>query len=149
MNEIDIFGDPIVVKEIEDDTVAKVSLWDFIKDLTQGKDNILRVTPAAKKDMKPYIINLALSMNIEDIMYANEMNIACGNSKSMVYDFYIHGLRKSRRRSKWAKSGKDKTIEMVKLYYNVNELKAQQYMRILTDKQLAEIKMKSDKGGKK
>ena len=49
----------------------------------------------------------------------------------------------------WQKANRDKDIECVKLYFGYSNEKAKEALRILTDEQIAEIRIKTDKGGTK
>ena len=49
----------------------------------------------------------------------------------------------------WQKSKQDENIECVKEYFGYSNAKAKEALRILTDEQIAEIKIKTDKGGVK
>ena len=55
------------------------------------------------KSYPPYIINRCLSGHIDCLMYANEMNRCSDIPKKWQYDFYLHGLSKKKRFSKWQK----------------------------------------------
>jgi len=145
---LDIFGN-VTEEEHFDISRKKYKLFDFLGDLNQRKSNILRQDPEAERDYSPWIINLGMSMNVETIMYANEMNRCYGTTKTMQYDFYTHAVRSGRRYAKWAKDGKDKEVEALQEYYQINRHKATDLLLLLTEQQIEDIKMKLKKGGKK
>jgi hypothetical protein len=53
-----------------------------------------------------------------------------------------------RKFQSWQKSEVDKNIECVKEYFGYSNNKAKEALRILNDEQIAEIKRRTDKGGK-
>ena len=66
----------------------------------------------------------------------------------MQYDFYINSLKPRKRFSPWARKDSIDYIEFVKEYYDYNDDKALQALRILTKDQLEHIKYSLRKGGK-
>jgi len=149
---VDIYGEDIVPEEPVNESQfsrRKYRLFDFMGDLTLDKNNILRQDVEAEKDFHPFIINRGMSMGIDTVLYANEMNFHCGLSKQMVYDFYIHSLRPGKRYNKWAKNVDDKTINLIREYYQLSLTKAWEAMALLTDEDIEDIKIRMDKGGVK
>jgi len=145
---IDIFGEEIVEEKEIDVSRRKYKLFDFLNDINSDKKNILRQDSDAEKDFNPFIINRGLSMNVETLMYAQEMNLRSGMTKQMVYDFYIHSIRPSKRYSKWAKDETNEDVAIVQRYYQVNRDKAADMVKLLTSEQLNEIKDKMSTGGR-
>ena len=82
-------------------------------------------------------------------MFSNEMNIYPNLDKKLQYDFYINSLRVRSRFSTWLRKDVIKDLEYVKRYYQYNNEKAQQALRILTSEQLNFIKSKFETGGTK
>jgi hypothetical protein len=52
-----------------------------------------------------------------------------------------------RKFAPWQKSKKDENIDCVKTYFGYSNQKAKEALRILTDEQISEIRIKTDKGG--
>jgi hypothetical protein len=82
-------------------------------------------------------------------MFSNEMNIYPNLDKKLQYDFYINTLRVKSRFSTWLRKDVIKDLEYVKRYYQYNNEKAQQALKILTSEQLNFIKSKFETGGSK
>ena len=82
-------------------------------------------------------------------MVSNEMNINPNLDKKLQYDFYINSLRVRSRFSTWLRKDVIKDLEYVKRYYQYNNEKAQQALKILTSEQLNFIKSKFETGGTK
>jgi hypothetical protein len=100
------------------------------------------------KDYKPFVINRALSYHMDCVLYANEMNIHTGIDSDMQYSYLLNTIRPMKRKFQpWQKSEVDKDIECVKQYFGYSNERAKEALRILNDEQLAEIKIKTAKGG--
>jgi len=82
-------------------------------------------------------------------MLVNEMNIHNHIDNKMQYDFLLNSLRKQNRYASWMKASKSRNLEYVKEYFGYNNEKARSALNVLNDKQIAYIKSKLNKGGKK
>jgi len=146
---LDIFGEEIEQEEVFDISRKKYKMFDFLGDITKTKRNILRQDSDAERDYSPWIINKMLSMNIETVLYSQEMNSNYVATKQMQYDFYISAIRPGYRKMNWVKDINNKDVKLLQAYYEINREKATDILSVLTKEQLGEIKMKMDKGGKK
>jgi hypothetical protein len=100
------------------------------------------------KDYKPFVVNRALSYHMDCVLYVNEMNIHTGIDSDMQYSYLLNTIRPMKRKFQpWQKSEVDKDIECVKQYFGYSNERAKEALRILNDEQLAEIKIKTAKGG--
>jgi hypothetical protein len=100
------------------------------------------------KDYVPFVVNRALSFHQDCVLYANELNLNPGMDKDMQYHFYLNTIRSMKRKFQpWQKTSTDKNIEAVKTYFGYSNEKAKEALRILTEEQIAEIIIKTDKGG--
>ena len=100
------------------------------------------------KDYKPFIVNRALSYHMDCVLYVNEMNINNSLDVDMQYQYLLNTIRPMKRKFQpWQKSEVDKDIECVKQYFGYSNEKAKEALRVLTDEQVAEIKIKTTKGG--
>ena len=77
------------------------------------------------------------------------MNINNHLDNKLQYDFLLNSLRKQNRFATWMKASKSKNLEYVKEYFGYNNEKARSALNILNDEQIAYIKNKLNKGGKK
>lgn len=101
-----------------------------------------------QKDYVPFLINRALSYHMDCVLHANEMNLWPNIDKDMQYQYFLNNIRPMKRKfAAWQKSSKDENIDCVKTYFGYSNQKAKEALRILTDEQIAEIKIKTDKGG--
>jgi len=100
------------------------------------------------KDYVPFVVNRALSFHQDCVLYSNELNLNPGMDKDMQYQFYLNTIRSMKRKFQpWQKTSTDKNIEAVKTYFGYSNEKAKEALRILTEEQIAEIIIKTDKGG--
>ena len=90
----------------------------------------------------PIGVNIGLSQHLDSILYVNEMNKNWQVvTPRMNYDYYFYSIRRMfRKYSKWAKKFKDEDITMLMEYYQVNKVKAQDYLSILNEEQLTSIR---------
>ena len=101
------------------------------------------------KDYVPFVVNRALSYHMDCVLYVNEMNLYPEIEKDLQYQYLLNTIRPMKRKFQpWQKSSVDKDIECVKEYFGFSNQKAKDALRILNDEQLAEIRRKTDKGGK-
>ena len=113
------------------------------KNLMDGDD------PLYERKYPAYIINKCLAPFNETIMLVNEMNKHCHLDDKLQYDFLLNSLKKQKRFASWMKASKERNREYVKEYFGYNNEKARAVLNILTDEQIATIKIKLNKGGKK
>lgn len=125
-------------------------LWkEIIPSILQTKKSVIN----GEIDIKfyhSYIVNRALSYHLDCVPYVNEMNLYPGLDSDMQYHYYLNSIRPMKRKFQpWQKSEKDENIECVKIYFGYSNQKAKDALKILTEEQIAEIKIKTDKGGVK
>ena len=125
-----------------------MSPFDFINAINQTKVDLFK-EPLANKDYDAYIVNRGLSFFHDTVVQANVMNRYSFLPNEWQFRFLLNSIAKKKRFSKWAK--KDKATESLKLvqeYFGYSSEKAKEALRILSDEQLSEIKLKLNKGGK-
>jgi hypothetical protein len=102
------------------------------------------------KDYKPFLVNRALSYHMDCVLYANQMNLLPNLDKDLQYVYFLNTIRSMKRKFQpWQKSEADKNIDAVKTYFGYSNEKAKEALRILTDEQIADIIIKTTKGGVK
>ena len=120
-------------------------LKDWLNSINFTKENLSEEI----KTYPPYIVNRCLSGHVDCIMFANEMNKYHFLDKDMQYSFYLNSLRKKKRFSPWIRKDEITDLECVKKYYDYNNEKASQALKILTKEQITFIKQRLEIGGKK
>lgn len=96
---------------------------------------------------KSFIVNRVLSMYMDCVIPANEMNKFHQLDGKLKFDFFINILRGYKRPYNYAKIRKYSDLEIIKEYYGVGDLRAKEYHDMLSSQQLQEIKKRIDKGG--
>lgn len=126
------------------------SPFDFVNDLSFGKTDLIRSSDDPEsmlKDYNPWIINKAFSYYPDTVLYSNEINMHGGCDKLLQHDFLMNSLSKRKRFSKWAKTAKQDDIELISRFYMVNQIVAKEYLSVLTEEQLKEIRVRASRGG--
>lgn len=123
--------------------------FDFIETINNSKKDLLKDDPLLEKDYVAYVVNRQLSYFPDTIMFANEMNRCHGVPSKWQYHFYLHGLRKGKRFSKWSKPApKTDDINLIIRAYNYSREKAEVVLSILSEDQLKDIRKQYDTGGR-
>ena len=121
---------------------------EIIPSILQNKKSVIH-DDVDLKDYTPFVVNRALSYHLDCVLYVNELNRLPGIDKDMQYSYLLNTIRPMKRKFEpWQKSQVDKNIECVKEYFGYSNQKAKEALRILNDEQIAEIKRRTDKGGR-
>ena len=125
--------------------------FDFVKQINQGKVNLMDETPELEKEYKQFIINRALSFNHDTVLYANEMNFNNHLDSKLQFDFFLNTIRPKKRYGKWLKRKKEDNVvlELIKKYCKCSYAKARDYALLLNESQLDIIRQQIDIGGLK
>lgn len=122
---------------------------EILPSILQTKKSVIN-NDIDEKDYNPFLINRALSLHLDSVLYANEMNMNNQLDKDMQYQYLLHSVRAMKRKFQpWQKSEIDKDIDCVKTYFGYSNQKAKEALRILTKEQLEVIRNKTDLGGTK
>lgn len=100
-----------------------------------------------EKAYQPFLISRCLSAFEDCIFHLNELNLYNTLDKKQHFDYLRLALRKRNRYSPWLKSTKHEHIDLICSSMKVNKQRALEYLNILTDEQIEEIKKREDKGG--
>ena len=105
--------------------------------------------PLWEKKYPAFIINKCLAPFVDTVLLVNEVNLHNHLDNKLQYDFLLNSLRREKRYAPWMKASKSKNLEYVKEYFGYNNEKARSALNILNDEQIATIKEKLNKGGRK
>ena len=123
---------------------------EILPDINYGHKNLIRTGDMEESEFggNSFIINRALSMNVDTVLYANEMNVRYQLDPLLQYDYFINSLRQKKRWSKWAKAtGPSPALELIKKYYGYNEQRAREVLDLLTESEIEELRLRLSKGG--
>lgn len=121
--------------------------FDYLNSINQTKQNIM-VDDATEKGYSAFMVNRGLSYFPDTVLLANEMNRCHHVDSRLQYDFLINTVRKQKRFSKWIKPDTIDAVDAIKEYYGYSNEKARQVLKVLTNNQINELKLKVYKGGK-
>jgi len=121
--------------------------FDYLNSINQTKQDIM-VDDAAEKGYAAFMVNRGLSYFPDTVLLANEMNRCHHVDSRLQYDFLINTVRKQKRFSKWIKPDTIDAVDAIKEYYGYSNEKARQVLKVLTNNQINELKLKVYKGGK-
>lgn len=123
--------------------------FDFLNAINDTKKDLFKEDPLAQKDYSAFMVNRGLSYFPDTIMFANEMNKNAGIPSDWQFYFYLNGVTKRKRFSKWSKKDKaSDSLQVVMKHFNYSSQKAIEVLDILTDEQLKQLSEMYDTGGK-
>ena len=121
---------------------------DILPSILVSKEPV--ITPINEREYNSYMVNRALSFHYDCAMFANEMNKFPNTDRLLQYQYLLNSIRPYKRPfQKWLKRETVESLEVVKEYYNCSDEKAREYMMVLTEGQIQELKTRNDKGGLK
>jgi hypothetical protein len=126
--------------------MVKRNPFDFVKSVSYDKKDIM-VDNVEEKAYAPFLINKSLSYHQDSLFFTNEMNCRHGLDHRLQYLFLLNTLRKRQRFSQWSKPYLSKKLDTIKDYYQISTLKAKEYMEVLSDKEVRELKKRMKTGG--
>lgn len=125
-----------------------MSPFDFLNSINDTKVNLIKEDPLCEKDYSAFMVNRGLSYFYDTVMLANEMNMHHQLDKKMQYDFYLAGVRKKKRFSKWSKVEKHDDVELICREYGYSKERAVEALELLSKEQIGVIKEKYTVGGR-
>lgn len=124
-----------------------MSPFDFVKAVQSTKQNLM-ADPQSEKDYVPFVVNKALSYELDCLMEANAMNSRHHLDKKLQFSYLFHMIR-SRKRPfhKWVKKIDNDDLGCIKQLWECSDRKSLEILRILTPEQLEAVKKITDMGG--
>ena len=121
--------------------------FDFVKSITYTKEDIMH--DLNESEYESFLVNRALSYYQDCILYANEMNRRFELETRLQYHYLLNTIRKRKRFTKWIKPEKIDDLKIVMEYYQVSRAKAEEYLNIISENDIAILRKKMNKGGVK
>lgn len=148
MNPINLNGEAVVEVQQEEFKIKRLSPFDFVQALSTSKEYLLNDN--TMRDFAPFMVNRAFSQHVDTIMIANEMN-KVGRNKLFVHDFYFYSLPARKRYGKWAKADESNndTVDLLCRHYCINRTRAHEYLLLLSNTDIENIKKMYETGGTK
>ena len=133
--------------KIEEEPKQKaISPFDFANSIFQTKQNLI-VDEWSEKQYNPFMVNRVLSMGLDTVLAANELNLRSEMPKKAQYEFLLEFVRPRKRYNKWVKAEKNEDLDIVKKYFNYSGPKARAALRLLTSEDLDYIRDQLYTGG--
>lgn len=123
--------------------------FDFVNAVSKTKKDLISNDPATEKQYVPFVVNRSLSLFVDCVLYANQLNIYPILDHKLQFDYLLNTLRPRTRFQKWPKTISDQDVALVEQYYKYSRQKAKVAVRLLTRDQLDIIKTKVKQGGTK
>jgi hypothetical protein len=124
--------------------------FDYLNSINFDKKDLMQDDPLAEQKYPAFMVNRGLSYFPDTIMFANQMNGFTHLDSKLQYQFYLHGISKRKRFSKWAKKEpQSETLRAVMDYYKYSEERALETISLLSSEQISIIEEKMNKGGRK
>ena len=118
--------------------------FDFVTSITYSKQDIMN--EINEKEYNSFLINRSLSYYQDCVLYSNEINRRFDTPALLQYHYLLNSIRKKKRFAKWSKPDFGDDIKIVMEYYKVSRQKAEEYLNILTDKELGILRKRMNKG---
>ena len=130
--------------------VMAYELKEYLKSINNTKQNLMDSEDKMwEKKYPSFIINKCLApTGMHECLVVNEMNFHNHLDNKLQYDFLLNSLRKQNRYASWMKASKTKNLEYVKEYFGYNNEKAKSALKVLSEKDIANIKERLKKGGR-
>ena len=123
--------------------------FEFVNSITFNKNDILEQDELLEKEYAPFLVNRSLSYHQDCILFANEVNRRFDMPHKLQYQYLLNSIRKRKRFAQWSKPEKIDDLKVVMDYYQVSRQKGEEYLNILSKKQIGILKRKMSKGGMK
>ena len=126
-------------------------LKEYLKTINKTKENLMEGEDEMwEKKYPAFIINKCIApTGMQEWLIVNEINRLHHLDNKLQYDFLLNSLRSMNRYAPWMKAKKSKNLEYVKEYFGYSNEKAKSALDVLDDEQIAMIKSKLNKGGRK
>lgn len=143
---LDIESTGIVLAEEVIQPKKKVSPFDFVKSITETKEDIFE---SNESSYNKFIINKALSFNLDCLFFAAEISRYPNIPDNAHYQFYLNSINKKKRYGGWEKKESiSDDVELIKEAFGYSTKDAMSALEVMSDKQLLDLKEKMNKGGR-
>lgn len=127
------------------------SPFDYIHAISSAVEDPVAKGDLDIKDYSPFIVNRGLSLYVDTILLANEMNKRPEIPKEAQYAFLFRSVSKKRRFSKWPKKEAEEAelVEAVCKAFSCSVKKAESYIKsgVLTDEAKRRLLARMETGG--
>lgn len=133
--------------QVESDN-TKLSPFDFLNSINYTKVDIIDGNETNEKQYNSFMVNKGLSLHADTIMYANEMNRLFDLPPGAQYKYLVQSIRRRKRTGAWPKKDdNEKDINMICQRYSCNRSVARQYLGLLSESDLDDMRESFNTGG--
>ena len=126
-----------------------MSPFDFLNAINDTKKDLFKEDAQAQKDYSAFMVNRGLSYFPDTIMFANEMNKNASIPSDWQFYFYLYGVPKRKRFSKWAKKEQNsEDLSLIMRHYDYSAQKAADALQLLSENQLKTLREMYQAGGR-
>ena len=122
-------------------------VFDIVKNIQSSSELLSK--EVVEEFTNPYIMNRAMTFNTDTLFFSDEASMFQNVPSYAHYLFYFYSIEKKKYRpGRWEKkTDPSENLDAIKEAYNVSTERALEYLDILTEEQIEEIKTKQSKGG--
>lgn len=108
--------------------------FEILDSINNTKENMMTEQKMAEKDYPAFMINRGLSLFVDTIMPANQMNMSYILDRKIQYEYLLAAVRKRKRYSKWPKKIIDsEIIELIQRDFDCSVKRAIEIDKLLTE----------------
>lgn len=120
--------------------MTETNPFKWVESISRTKVDMIQSEEDAK-GYNAYMVNRALSLHLDCVLYANQMNSQWELDSDMQYQFLRSAIRSKKRFSgKWPKRAEDACTRAVAVYYGVGAREAAEIVDVLSADQLDMIR---------
>ena len=125
----------------------RVTPFSFVSAITETKEDFY---DGNEREYNPFIINKALSFNLDCLFHVCELNKYQAIPKKSQFQYLMGSIDKKRRSGRWVrKDVLPSDIELLKEAFGYSDSNAMIALELMTDKAMIDLKNKMSKGGRK
>jgi hypothetical protein len=125
--------------------MAKANPFDFLNAINQGGSNLLRDDP--NTSYSEYMVNRGMSLFADTVFIAYQADQLGSLADEIKLDYYLHSVTKKKRFSKWPKAIADDDVDFVCEVYTVNKQVSREYIDMMDESWLSDLRASHNKGG--
>jgi hypothetical protein len=110
----------------------------FVDSITFTKVHIMP-DEMSEKAYSPFKTNRSLSLHLDTLLLADEMNLRYSLPNRQQYEFLLQMVSPRKRFAKWPKKLDNEALDVVQAYCGVNRVRAEEILNILTEDQIKQI----------
>lgn len=124
-----------------------IGLPEVLNSINLDKQNLLRGNPEAARAYPAFVVARSLSYHQPLIPLLDQLNELRRLDNLSHYEFLLYTVPKAKRFAKWSKPEPVEDLEFIARMYECSTDKARQYLSLLNEDQITQIRESFDEGG--